>query len=81
MPRRNISLVRELLPISVVDLSLTFCWFGLKPIDHIAVEFFDKGIGFSWRAYRHLGAGYTCVDSVMGRDHYAIDRFRGKGDY
>ena len=64
LPRRNISLIRELLPISVVDLSLTFRWFGLKPID-ILIEFFDKGVGFSWRAYRHLGAGYTCADSIM----------------
>ena len=57
---------RESLPISMVDLSLTFRWVGLKPIGHSAVEFFDKGVGFSWRAYRNLGIGYTCVDSVMG---------------
>jgi len=38
----------------------------LKPIGHPAVEFFDKRVGFSWRAYRNLGTGYTCVDSVMG---------------
>ena len=63
--RRNISRVRESLPISVADLSLTFRWVGLKPIDHSAIESFDKRVGFSWRAYRNLGAGYTCVDSVM----------------
>ena len=64
--RRNISRVRESLPISVADLSLTFRWVGLKPIDYLAVEFFDKGVRFSWRAYRNLGTGYTCTDSVMG---------------
>ena len=45
---------------------MAFRWVGLKPIGHPAVEFFDKGIGFSWRTYRDLGTGYTCVDSVMG---------------
>ena len=64
--RRNISRVRESLPISVADLSLTFRWVGLKPIDYLAVEFFDKGVRFSWRAYRNLGTCYICVDSVMG---------------
>ena len=38
----------------------------MKPIDHSAVESFDQGIGFSWIAYRKLGADYTCVDSAMG---------------
>ena len=45
---------------------MAFHWSSLKPIDHSAVEPFNKGIGFSWRAYRNLGAGYTCADSVMG---------------
>ena len=66
MLRRNISRVRESLSISVADLSLTFRWVSLKPIDHPTVEFFDKGVGFSWRAYMNLGTGYTCADSVMG---------------
>ena len=35
-----------------IDLLLAFRWVGLKPIDHSAVEFFDKGVRFSWRAYR-----------------------------
>ena len=39
---------------------------GLKPFGHLAVEFFDKRVRFSWRAYRSLGIGYTCVDSIMG---------------
>ena len=39
----------------------------MKPIYHHIVEFFDKGVRFSWRAYRHLGAGYTCADSVIGQ--------------
>ena len=47
------------------DFPLAFHWSGLKPIDHPDFEFFDKGVGFSWRAYRHLGAGYTCADSIM----------------
>ena len=38
----------------------------MKPIGHSAVESFDRGIGFSWRAYRNLGISYTCVDSTMG---------------
>ena len=38
----------------------------MKPIDHYAIESFDQGIKFSWRAYRELGTGYTCVDSAMG---------------
>ena len=38
----------------------------MKPIDHSAVESFDKGIRFSWRAYRNLGAGYTYANSVIG---------------
>ena len=45
---------------------MAFHWVGLKPIDHSAVESFDQGIKFSWRAYRKLGIGYTCVDSAMG---------------
>ena len=48
------------------DFPLAFRWVGLKPIDHSAVESFDQGVGFSWIAYRKLGADYTCVDSVMG---------------
>ena len=48
------------------DFPLAFCWVGLKPVSHLAVESFDKGVGFSWRAYRNLGTCYICVDSVMG---------------
>jgi len=48
------------------DFPLAFCWVGLKPIDHSTVEFFDKGVGFSWRAYRNLGIGYICTDSIRG---------------
>ena len=48
------------------DFPLAFRWVGLKPIGHPSIEFFDKGVGFSWRAYRNLGIGFTCVDSVMG---------------
>jgi len=45
---------------------LAFRWVGLKPIYHFAIEFFDKGVGFSWRAYRIVSTGYTCADSVIG---------------
>ena len=48
------------------DFPLAFCWSGLKPIDYFVVEYFDEGVGFPWRAYRHLSTGYTCVDSTMG---------------
>lgn len=37
----------------------------MKPFGHPAMEFFDKGVGFCWRAYRNLGTGYTCDDSVI----------------
>ena len=37
----------------------------MKPIDYSIVESFDEGVGFSWRAYRHLSTGYTCMDSAM----------------
>ena len=45
---------------------MAFRWSSLKTIDHSAIKSFDKGIGFSWRAYKNLGTGYTCADSVMG---------------
>ena len=48
------------------DFPLAFHWVGLKLIGHLAIEFFDKGVGFSWRAYRNLGTGFTCADSMMG---------------
>ena len=48
------------------NFSLAFRWVGLKPIGHPTVEFFDRGVGFSWKAYRSLGTSFTCVDSVMG---------------
>ena len=38
----------------------------MKPISYSVVKSFDEGVGFSWRAYRNLGIGYTCVDSAMG---------------
>ena len=48
------------------DFPLAFRWPGLKPINYSVIESFDEGVGFSWRAYRHLSTGYTCVDSAMG---------------
>ena len=45
---------------------LAFRWSGLKPIDYSIVESFGEGVGFSWRAYRNIGSGYTCVDFAMG---------------
>ena len=38
----------------------------MKPINYSVVESFDEGVGFSWRAYRHLSTGYTCMVSAMG---------------
>ena len=72
MLRKSISLVRELLLIFFFfrfesEFLLAFCWSGLTPIYQPTVEFFDKRVGFSWRAYIHLDAGYTCVDYVMGQ--------------
>ena len=48
------------------DFLLAFPWVGLKLFEHPAVEFFDKGVGFCWSAYRSLGTGYTCAESAMG---------------
>ena len=48
------------------NFPLAFRWSGLNPIGYSMVESFDESVGFSWRAYRNLGADYTCVDSVLG---------------
>ena len=48
------------------DFPLAFRWSGLKSIGYSVVDSFDEGVGFSWRAYRNLGANYTCMDSAMG---------------
>ena len=48
------------------EFPLAFRWVGLKPIGHFAIESFDQGVGFSYRAYRNFGIGYTCVDFAMG---------------
>ena len=48
------------------DFPLAFRWVGLKPIGHLAVEFSNKGVGFSRRAYRSLGAGFAYADFSMG---------------
>ena len=40
--------------------------FSLKPFGYPAIEFFDKGVVFSWRAYRDLSSRFTCADSAMG---------------
>ena len=47
------------------DFTLAFRWSSLKPIGYSVVESFDEGVGFSWRAYRNLGANYTCIDFAM----------------
>ena len=57
LPKRSAILIQRLLPIFVVVL---------KPFGYPAVEFFDKGVGFCWRAYRNLGTGFTSSDLVMG---------------
>ena len=38
----------------------------MKSFGHPTIEFFDKGVGFSWRAYRDLGSGFTYADSAIG---------------
>ena len=38
----------------------------MKPIGHLAIKFFDKEVRFSLNAYRSLGTGFTCADSMMG---------------
>ena len=48
------------------NFPLAFHWVGLNPIGHLAIEFFNKGVGISWRAYRNLSTSYKCVDSAMG---------------
>ena len=50
----------------VSDFPLAYHWVGLKLFGHPAMEFFDKGVGFCWRAYRNMGIGYICADLVMG---------------
>lgn len=45
---------------------MAYRWVGLKPLGHPTMEFFDKEVGFSWRAYWNLGNGFTCDDLVMG---------------
>ena len=32
---------------------------------HPVVKFFDKRVGFCWKAYRNLGTGFTCANLVM----------------
>ena len=64
--RRSIVCVRRLLLIFVIASYLTFHWVGLKPFRHHVLEFFDKRVGFCWRAYKNMGIGYTCVDLVIG---------------
>ena len=50
----------------ISDFPLAYHWVGLKPFRHPTIEFFDKGVGFSWRAYKGLSSGFTCANSVMG---------------
>ena len=49
----------------VTNFPLAYHWVRLKPFGHPVVEFFDKGVGFSWRAYRDLGSRFTYADSAM----------------
>lgn len=45
---------------------LSYHWVGLNPFGHLAIEFFDKEVGFSWKAYRDFSTRYTYADSTMG---------------
>ena len=44
------------------DFPLAYRWVMLKSFGHPAIEFFDKGVGFSWRAYRGLDSDFTCAN-------------------
>ena len=50
----------------ISDFPLAYHGVGLKPFRHPTIEFFDKGVGFSWRAYKGLSSGFICANSVMG---------------
>jgi len=50
----------------VNEFLLAYSWFELKPLNHPAMEFFNKGMGFSWRACRSFNYGFTCANSAMG---------------
>lgn len=50
----------------VTKFPLAYHWVGLKPFGHLVVDYFDKGVGFSRRAYRDFSTSYTCADLVMG---------------
>ena len=50
----------------VSDFLSAYHWVGLKLFGHPAIEFFDKGVGFCWRAYINLGIGFMCAYLVMG---------------
>ena len=68
LPKRSIILVRKnhFCGHFVSDFPSAYRWVGLKQFRHLAIEFFDKGVGFCWKAYINLGIGFTCADSVMG---------------
>ena len=50
----------------ISDFLSAYRWVGLKLFVHPFVKFFDKRVGFCWRAYINLGIGFMCADSVMG---------------
>ena len=50
----------------ISDFLSAYRWVGLKLFGHPVVKFFDKRVGFCWRAYINLGIGFMCADSVMG---------------
>ena len=50
----------------VSNFPLAYRWVGLNPFGDPVMGFFDKGVGFCWRAYKNLGIGYTCANAVMG---------------
>ena len=41
----------------VIEFPLAYHWVGLKPFGLPDMVFFDKEVGFLWRAYRNLGSG------------------------
>ena len=50
----------------VSDFLSAYRWVELKLFGHSVFELSYKGVSFCWRAYRNLGTGFTCANSVMG---------------
>ena len=49
----------------VTELHFPYRWVGLKPFGHPAGVFFDKEVGFLWKACKGFSTKYTCANSAM----------------